>query len=354
MKTITVDTTKYDAGAVGEAAAVLKRGGIVAIPTETVYGLAAASRNRQAIDRLYSLKKRDRAKPLTLCFADSSRAQEYFSILPPFGYRMIESYWPGPLTVIFYAINSEETIGIRVTSHPVAAAVLCELNSPVYLPSANISGEKEAVSAEEVVRVFGEAVDLVLDAGPSPLSQPSTVVDLTQHPFHIRRQGVVSYRDLMGTFFRKKIVFVCSGNTCRSPMAEYLLRHTFQEKFPYLLDRYDISSRGTIPLLRQPATSEVKDLLGQDNINIQSHRSERIDRSTILSSDLIFVMEPGHKEQLVRMEPTAESRIFLLSKFLSSHQDDGIRDPIGKSKEVYREVYVTIKDALGELIEWLA
>ncbi|MFH1768808.1 MAG: L-threonylcarbamoyladenylate synthase [Candidatus Omnitrophota bacterium] len=354
MKKITVNGDNFDLASVREVSGLLREGAIVALPTETVYGLAAIYDNPDAVSRLYKIKRRPSGKPFTLCPGDSGKAKEKFGLLLPFGYRMIDRFWPGPLTLIFHGANSQDKIGIRVPSHKFTRAVLEELGSFVCMPSANISGEKESLSAQDVDSLFGSSIDLVVDGGSPQFSQNSTVVDLTYHPFKILREGVIASQELMEVFFKKRVVFVCSGNTCRSPMAEHMLKKRLEEKFPHVAARYEVISCGIIALENQPANHEAtKVLREEEGFDMAIHRSRKIDRNLVLSSDLFFVMEEVHRKYILDLEPTAEARIFLLSKFLNPESEEGIIDPIGRDRSVYKKVYSIIDQAVEELISWL-
>jgi L-threonylcarbamoyladenylate synthase len=247
MKKIFIDPKNLDYSLLKEVAQTIQQGGIVALPTETVYGLAVCADKKEAVEKLYMIKKRPKEKPFTYVVDEPKKAMnEYFSIMPPFAYRLIEKYWPGPLTLVYYSQWEDKKIGLRVPSHIIAQCVLKETKCKVYLPSANISGEKEALSSKEVEEIFNGEVDLIVE-GLNPLyQQPSTVLDLTYHPFKILREGVVSEREIINVFIKKRITFVCTGNTCRSPMAEFLLKKYLKEKKPYLENRYEIISRGVV------------------------------------------------------------------------------------------------------------
>jgi tRNA threonylcarbamoyl adenosine modification protein (Sua5/YciO/YrdC/YwlC family) len=354
MKKITINPSKVDFSLLKEAVKIIKEGGIVAIPTETVYGLAARADKEEVVERLYDVKQRDRAKPFSYVVDNVKKAIDgYFSVLPPFGYRLIENFWPGPLTIVYYSLD-EKKIGVRVPSHVIAQYILREVNCAVYLPSANISGQKEVSSAEDVENIFNGNIDLIVDGGKSLYSKASTVIDLTYHPFKILREGVVTEKEIIETFIKKRILFVCTGNTCRSPMAEFLLKKYLLEKKPYLSQRYQIISRGTFSLDGQPASSIVIDIMREkEGLEMNGFSSNRLNREIILSSDLIFTMEDTQKDYVLKIEPTAEGRVFNLKKFLPPDLEKDIPDPIGKNYKFYEEVYSLIKKAILELKEWL-
>jgi tRNA threonylcarbamoyl adenosine modification protein (Sua5/YciO/YrdC/YwlC family) len=354
VKKIFIDPADIDSSRIKEVVSTISDGGIVALPTETVYGLAAYPNKKEAVVRLYEIKKRPQDKPFTFVIDEIDKViTRYFTTLSPFGYRLIEKFWPGPLTIVYYSQNDEK-IGIRVPSHIVIREVLKELDSAVYLPSANISGEKEAISASEVEAVFDDEIDLIVDSGRCLYARASTVIDLTYHPFQILREGVVSEKEIIDVFVKKRILFVCTGNTCRSPMAQFLFKKYLEEAKPYLKDRYEIISRGTGAFNNAPISSHVASILKEkENLDTRGFVARRLDKNIILSSDLIFTMEDVQSSHVLNIEPTAEGRIFALKKFLPHALEKDIPDPIGRSYDVYEEVYSLIKRVVLELKDWL-
>lgn len=354
MKTLKIDPFGVDDGVVKDIASFLLKGEIVALPTDTVYGLAARADNKEAVERLYEIKQRQRNKPFTVAFSCREDALNYLSTLPPFAYRLTEKYWPGPLTLVYYCRNlSEEKRGVRVPNYPFLQKLLEEVGLPVYLTSANKANEIEVTTAEELEKIFKDEINFIVDAGDCR-QRPSSVVDITYHPFKILREGQVRENDVIETFVRKRIVFVCTGNTCRSPLAEFLLKKYLTLKKPYLEGRYEIFSAGIISVEGGFISSKVLEILKhKENIDIFNFFSQRLKKEMILSSDIIFTMEKAHSDYILNSEPSCEGRVFVLSKFLPGEEEKDIPDPIGASDEVYQEVYRLIKEAVLEIIEWL-
>jgi len=354
VKRINIDTANIDSLMIDEAVSLILKGGIVAIPTETVYGLVVDPANEESLKRLYEIKQRPKGLPLSLALADkNSVINEYFSVLPPFGYRLIEKFWPGPLTIIYFD-KTENKIGVRVPSDSVANRILTKLNRAVSLTSANLSGSKEAISGSDVENIFSGKLDLIVDSGNALYGKPSTIIDLTLNPFKILRAGVVSEQDIVDVFIKKRILFVCTGNSCRSPMAQFLLEKYIDKAKPYLHGRHDIISRGVSTHNGMPASTYTSDILKEkEGLDTGGFTSRKIDRQTILSSDLIFTMEDAHTDYILKFEPTAEGRVFGLKKFLPRELEKDIPDPIGRDISVYEEVYSLIKKAIIELVGWL-
>jgi L-threonylcarbamoyladenylate synthase len=177
----------------------LLSGGLVAFPTESFYGLAVDSTNRIAIKRLFSVKKRRPDIPVLIFISSVGALNRFVKRIPPVADRLIEEFWPGPLTLIFEAgpdvspllTADKGKIGIRLSSHPIATALAKGLGLPITGTSANISGRPACRNAQEVLRSFGRGVDLILDGGKTKGEIASTVLDITVHPPQILREGMI-------------------------------------------------------------------------------------------------------------------------------------------------------------------
>jgi len=190
MKTFSVSAAQPDESTVEDAARILREGGLVALPTETVYGLAADAANRQAVDRLNRLKGRPPDKPYSIHLHDVSQLSAFVEDVPPLAQRLIEQFWPGPLTIVMES-KGGGTVGFRLPSHPVAQAFLRRCQCAVVAPSANRSGFPPPTDAGEVLAALDGSVDCLLDAGPTPLGRESTVVSVAGGRLTVLREGAI-------------------------------------------------------------------------------------------------------------------------------------------------------------------
>ena len=172
------------------AAQVLRSGGIVAFPTETVYGLGVCADNDTAIDNLYSAKQRSRDKKLSIMIAEPDDVRKHVKQITPIANKLISSFWPGPLTIIF-DLPDNRTVGIRNSSHHVVRDLLNAAGKSIVSTSANISGRPPATDAQQVISSFSDKVDVVLDGGSAEAGRPSTVVKIVDNTFEIIRHGVI-------------------------------------------------------------------------------------------------------------------------------------------------------------------
>ena len=186
-----IDRRNPDSEALNIAADVIRHGGLVAFPTETVYGLAANYRDQGALERIYAVKGRPAGKPLTVQVADKEALAEFITDTTPAVKRLIDAFWPGPLTLVLRSKDGAK-IGIRIPRNKIAQLLIKESGAPIVAPSANLSGEKPPKTAGEVAAYLGGKIDIILDGGATDIGIESTVLDVTAVPFTILRQGAIS------------------------------------------------------------------------------------------------------------------------------------------------------------------
>ena len=193
-----------------KAAEIILQGGVVAFPTETFYGLAGEAGNEAALKKIFQAKGREEGKPLLLLVADKSWLPGLVQGSPPLAERLMNQFWPGPLTLVFKAspplslllTASTGKIGIRVSSHPVAQALVQAVGRPITGTSANLSGQPSASSAREVFQSLGGNLEAILDGGRTAGGPGSTVLDISGPSPRIIREGAITGKEL-APFFGK-------------------------------------------------------------------------------------------------------------------------------------------------------
>lgn len=201
---IKIDPENPDVKKINEAVAVLKKGGLIAFPTDTFYGLGVDTANSEAVGRVYAVKKRDYKKPILILIDDKNGVSKYVKEMPDIAKKLMDKFWPGPLTLIFYAsaklplalLGDTMKIGIRVPGNPVTRLFLKIAGFPVTATSANLSGEPSPSAPKDVIANLGEKIDIILDAGRTTGIKESTVIDITEYPPVCIREGMITAKEI--------------------------------------------------------------------------------------------------------------------------------------------------------------
>lgn len=196
---IQIDPSNPDPDAIARASEVIRAGGLVAFPTETVYGLAANALDEAAVLRVYEAKGRPAGKPLPVQVASIGDVTALASEIPEVARRLMDAFFPGPLTLVMRASErvpeivtaGTATVGIRMPDHPVALALIRAAGTPIVAPSANLSDQPSPTDADQVRAYLDGKIEMILDAGPSELMVASTVLDVTVEPPRILRLAVL-------------------------------------------------------------------------------------------------------------------------------------------------------------------
>ena len=326
-----------DEGLINEAAAALKNGGLVVFPTETVYGIAANLLNQDTVNRLHEIKKRPKNKPFSVHIADFDSLKQLSVVLSKDAERVVKRFWPGPLTIVAFN-NKREKIGLRMPDNKIASLLIKKAGVSVIAPSANISGNKPPVSIEEAMSNMDGYVDIILDGGRARIGIESTVMDVSERPFKILRQGAIPAKEALIDYV---LLFVCTGNSCRSVMAKALMEKLVNEAG--LSERVHIDSAGTSTFAGIGPAPNTVSVMEQEGVDVSGHIGKNINRDILKRSDIIFVMEKFHKNVIIGLMPEIKDKVRLLK------EDQDIPDPIGRPLEEYKNVLNVIKEEVQNI-----
>jgi tRNA threonylcarbamoyl adenosine modification protein (Sua5/YciO/YrdC/YwlC family) len=363
----------------------LRSGGVVIYPTETLYGLGALVEHEGGLRRVLDLKGRDESRPIPLLVPDARNPAGLE--LDPMARTLARAFWPGPLTLILDdpdrrfppgVRSADGGVGVRVSSGPIAAALVSALGGPVTATSANRAGEAAATDLESALEVArrlapargatepsGHDEIWVLDGGTLPASAPSTVVDCRDGTPRILREGAVPEARILaalsGSPTRRsegveepfRVVFVCSGNTCRSPLASVLARQLLEAEGSG--HRFSISSAGTGAWPGSPASEGSARAAARHGLDLADHRSAPLDAERVREADLILVMSPHHLAAAEGLGGAGKTQ--LLAAFARGSEDpldgDPVRDPFGGDDEVYEATFRELEDLVGRAVRRL-
>jgi tRNA threonylcarbamoyl adenosine modification protein (Sua5/YciO/YrdC/YwlC family) len=355
-----IDSNEEAPLAAARGVEVLAAGGLVAFPTETVYGIAANAANDKTFARLRKLKSRP-DQPFTVHIGQVDQVKAYVAEPPATARILMQKAWPGPITIILPTggklaneawngaiaarLVHKSMIALRCPDHPVAQFLLEAMTDPIVAPSAKLAGRKPATSAEEVLAELDGQIDLVLDGGKVRYGLPSTIVEFkADGSYKIVREGVVP-RLAVAALTRRQVLFVCSGNTCRSPMAQALALKYLAGQLgvrPQELEAHGwrVLSAGTSAESGAPASEAAIAAMRQLGLDLSSHSSHLLTAELIHASDLILCMTDRHVESALALDATAAGRVVRLDV------DGDVPDPIGGPLQQYLETAERIRRAL--------
>lgn len=370
MKHSIIDPQNANPQIVSQAVDILERGGVILYPTDTLYGLGVDVANEKAMHKLFSLKGRDISQPVSFMTHAVDQIELYHGLLPIEIRHQLDLLFPGKITTllkntfkkslpVFSTVREQKKIGWRIPDHPFCLALGKAFGKPVSTTSANLSGRGNAADVQEILSQLNGKPDLVIDAGPINKKSGSTIIDFTKQPLMIVRQGELKKTALKQLLpeqkfkFKKsffEIVFVCSGNVCRSPMAEGILKAMLAKtRFKNIIH---VSSAGTFHLPPTPVHNWAEKVAAANEINIHSHISGHVNEKIMDRADIVISMAVNHMRHLKKNYPEHAEKIILLKEWKRGKKlsNPSIADPIGHGIDFFSDTFAEIHSELKRIL----
>lgn len=323
--------------------------------TGNMFGIGCSAFDEKAINKINDLKKRTLEKGYIILIPEVDWLERYEIKYHPKIRRLCQQYWPGELSVIlndpednFKFVSQNQKVAFRIPTSSFLREFIKQIDKPIVSTSINLSGEVPYEDVKDILQEKSNWFDFaVFPPKYEELSTiPSTVIDGTKEKIKCIREGKIPFSEIRDSYLKPLILFICTANICRSPMAEYYLRHLVEKNgLSYRIGSAGFFDSGVM------ISENSGIVLDEDGIDASKHVSMQINEQLMLDSWLVLTMTIQHKLYLLDYFPNIENKVFTLSEFTGFNMD--IDDPYGLDVYFYRETFKKIKDRIENLFDKL-
>jgi tRNA threonylcarbamoyl adenosine modification protein (Sua5/YciO/YrdC/YwlC family) len=321
--------------------------------TGSMYGIGCAAFQKDAVAKIDRLKQRGQRKHYLVLFPKIEWLSRYGIIYPNILQRLFRQFWPGNLTILlsdkkkyFSHLTFSNKIGIRIPESKLLRDFISYIEEPIVSTSINVSGEAPLKDLKQIIKEKGSWFDFGISDKSKVLAQPSTIIDFVGGVLKLIRAGSINFDLIEQSLKKPLILFVCTGNICRSPMAEYYTRNLIEQRGL----NYRVASAGFMAS-GYPISESAFKVLRENGIDAAHHVSSVLNRKLVEESNIIITMTLRQKRDLLSLYPNSYNKTFTFSEFCDFASD--IEDPYGLEIEYYRGAFEMIKTRALVLLEKL-
>jgi protein-tyrosine phosphatase len=331
--------------------------------TGSMYGIGCSALSQTAIQKICSFKKRADTKGFIILIPEAAWLKRFEIDYEEDIGRLLQQFWPGNVTFLFSDtknhfphLSKNGKIAVRIPESQSLRDFILRINQPIISTSINLEGEPPLTTKKEIETDYSDWFDYAVPQQENVKSEqhPSTIVEISPHDLLCLREGEIPFSMIQAGYEKPKILFVCTANICRSPMAHYLLQDIVQRK------KWDFRVASAGFLASGNAISENSRLVLEENgINAKHHLSTQLNEKIVQDSFLILTMTESHKKMLLLQDTKASGKTFTLLEFAAhvsrkNSENIDIDDPFGLDIEQYRETYQLIASAIDRMIPYLS
>lgn len=321
--------------------------------TGSIFGIGCSAFSREAIAKINLLKDRKEKQGYIVLIPDIDWLKRFDVQITPGIHRTLQQYWAGELSIILEVpdprlkhISQDGKVAFRIPTDELLREFIVKLDQPIISTSVNKSGRKPVQNLDEILAGFESWFDFAIlpDNIQQSNNLPSTIVEFSDGKLNLIREGSIPFSEIELSYEKPQILFVCTGNTCRSPIAEYLVKRVITEK--------DLELRAASAGLTadgMPISENSNRVLTLNGIDVSDHTSTLLNEENLRESWLVLTMTTNHKNKILQLYPTSASKVYTLSEYAGL--DNDIADPIGKDIEYYKNTFDEINEKVKIIFE---
>jgi len=321
--------------------------------TGSMFGIGCSAFSKEAIAKIDSLKDRKDKSGYIILIPDIDWLKRFDVQITPNVHRILQQYWAGELSVVlevhdttFQYVSQNGKVAFRIPVDELLREFIVKMDQPVISTSVNKSGEKPVQNLDEILIGFESLFDFAIlpDDVQQSNNLPSTIIEFSDGKLDLIREGSISFSEIELSYEAPQILFVCTGNTCRSPIAEYLAKRIINEKDL----KFRTASAG-FTADGMPISENSERVLALNEIDASEHTSTLLNEENLRKSWLVLTMTANHKNKILQLYPASTSKVYKLSEY--SGLDNDIADPIGKDIEYYKNTFEEINEKVKIIFE---